>query len=142
MQGVGHIASTLKRCKHLGAFYELLIYLRTLKTPHPKMRSISIIPCFKLLNITTELGFIKNGKSNQIKEIAEVHVMLDGLFPPNPALSLRPQHYGMPWSLSFSLVGALLAHTAQTTNGTRESWKPIQKFLPQCDCSKLYKRTE
>ena len=42
--------------------------------PHSKIRSISIIPYFKLLNI---LGFIRNGKTKQIKEIAEIHVMCD-----------------------------------------------------------------
>ena len=31
-------------------------------------------PIFKLLNI---LGFIRNGKTKQIKEIAEIHVMCD-----------------------------------------------------------------
>ena len=60
--------------------------------------------------------------------------------PPPPPLSLWPQHYGIPLSQPFSRVGTLLAHTAQTTSGTRESWKPIQKFLRQRDCSKLYKR--
>ena len=43
--------------------------------------------------------------------------------PPRP-LSLWPQHYGIPLSQPFSRVGTLLAHTAQTTSGTRESWKP------------------
>ena len=34
------------------------------------------------LSYEHRLGFIRNGKNNQIKEIAEIHVMLDGLcFP-------------------------------------------------------------
>ena len=64
---------------------------KTLQMPHSKIRSISIIPYFKLLNI---LGFIRNGKTKQIKEIAEIHVMCDmtwisplhpALPPPSPA---------------------------------------------------------
>ena len=35
----------------------------------------------------------------------------------------------VPLSQDFSWVGTLLAHTAKTTSGTRESWKPIQKFF-------------
>ena len=66
------------------------------------MRSISIIPCYKLVNI---LGFIRNAKTKQIKEIAEIHVMCDMTeSPPTsfpPPLSLRPQHYGI--SSSFYL---------------------------------------
>ena len=42
--------------------------------PHSKIRSISIIPYFKLLNI---YAFIKNGKTKQIKELAEIRVMYD-----------------------------------------------------------------
>ena len=42
--------------------------------PHSKIRSISIIPYFKLFNI---LGFIRNGKTKQIKQIAEIQVMCD-----------------------------------------------------------------
>ena len=68
-----HIASTLKRCYSIAlGILKLLIYPRTLQTPHSKIRSISIIPYFKLLNI---LGIIRNGKTKQIKEIAEIHVM-------------------------------------------------------------------
>ena len=53
----------------------------------------------------------------------------------------RPLKIGstVPLSQYFSWVGTLLAHTAKTTSGTRESWKPIQSFLRQHDCSKLYK---
>ena len=101
------------------------------------MRSISIIPCFKLLNI---LGFIRNVKTKQIKEIAEIHVMCDmtEFLPPlPPPLPLRPQHYGI--SSYFNLfiyfffegggVGTLFAHTAQTTSGTWESWRPSERFF-------------
>ena len=52
-----------------------------------------------------------------------------------PLLLLRPQHYDISLA-SFSWVKTLLAHIAKTTSGTRESWKPIQKFLRQRDCSK------
>ena len=64
-----HIATTLKRCYSIAlGTLKLLIYSRTLQTPYSKIRSISIIPYFKLFNI---LGFIRNGKTKQIKEIAE-----------------------------------------------------------------------
>ena len=47
-----------------------------------------------------QLGFIRNGKIIQIKEIAEIPVMPDGLCTPPPphthTMSLRPQHYGIP----------------------------------------------
>ena len=76
-----------------------------------------------------QLGFIRNGKIIQIKEIAEIPVMPDGLCTPPPP----PTHT----NTFFSWVGTLLAHPAQTTSGTRESWKPIQKLLRQRDCSKL-----
>ena len=70
-----HIASTFIRCYSIAlGILELLIYSMTLQTPYSKIRSISIIPYFKLLNI---LGFIRNGKTKQIKEIAEIHVMCD-----------------------------------------------------------------
>ena len=70
-----HIASTLKRCSSIAlGILKLLIYSRTLQTPHSKIRSISIISYFKLLNI---LGFIRSGKTKQIKEIAEIHAMCD-----------------------------------------------------------------
>ena len=38
--------------------------------------------------------------------------------PPPPPSSFRTQHYRIPLSKSFSWVGILLAHTAQTTSGT------------------------
>ena len=43
----------------------------------------------------------------------------------------RPLKIGstVPLSQYFSWVGTLLAHTAKTTSGARESWKPIQKFF-------------
>ena len=70
-----HIASTLKRCYSIAlGILKMVIYSRTLHTPHSKIRSISIIPYFKLLNI---LGFIRNCKTKQIKEMAEIHVMCD-----------------------------------------------------------------
>ena len=73
-----HIASTLKRSYSIALgilkIVNIQMYSRTLQTPHSKIRSISIIPYFKLLNI---LSFIRNGKTRQIKEIAEIHVMSD-----------------------------------------------------------------
>ena len=70
-----HIASTLKRCYSiaLGILKIVNILKDFKKTPHSKIR-ISVIPYFKLLDI---LGFIRNGKTKQIKEIAEIHVMCD-----------------------------------------------------------------
>ena len=70
-----HIESTLKRCYSivLGILKSVNI-LKDFTTPHSKIRSISIIPYFKLLNI---LGFIRNGKTKQIREIAEIHIMCD-----------------------------------------------------------------
>ena len=81
-----HIASTLKRCYSIAlGILKLLI----------QIRSISVIPDFKLLNI---LGFIRNGKTKQIKEIAEIHVMCDMTWipPPSPSPSRAPpppRHY-------------------------------------------------
>ena len=52
------------------------------------------------------------------------------LFKACDPLIQRPLKIGstVPLSQDFSWVGPLLAHTAKTTSGTRESWKPIQKF--------------
>ena len=73
-----HIASTLKRSYSIALgilkIVNIQMYSRTSQTPHSKIRSISIIPYFELLNI---LSFIRNGKTRQIKEIAEIHVMSD-----------------------------------------------------------------
>ena len=49
-----------------------------------------------------QLGLIRNGKIIQIKEIAEIPVMPDGLcvlpppLRPTNTLSLRQLHYGIP----------------------------------------------
>ena len=49
-QGDDHIASTLKRCSNTRGILRIVNILKDLKTPHPKILSISIIPYFKLLN--------------------------------------------------------------------------------------------
>ena len=54
-------------------------------------------------------------------------------------LSLWPERYGIP--LSYLILG-IGSELYLLTRHTRESWKPIQKFLRQRDCSKLYKMTE
>ena len=84
MQGDDHIASTLKRCcSNARVILKIVNILMVLKTAHSTIRGISIIPSFKLL---MQLGFIRNGKIIQIKEIAEIPVMPDGLctLPPPP----------------------------------------------------------
>ena len=74
-----HIASTLKRCYSINlGILEIVNILKDFKknrlTPKYEVFQISIIPYFKLLDM---LGFIRNGKTKQIKEIAEIHVMCD-----------------------------------------------------------------
>ena len=73
-----HRASTLKRCYSIAlGILKIVNILKDFKkrlTPKYEVFLISFIPYFKLLDI---LGFIRNGKTKQIKEIAEIHVMCD-----------------------------------------------------------------
>ena len=74
-----HRASTLKRCYSIAlGILKNCQYTQGLKkkrlTPKYEVFQFSVIPYFKLLDI---LGFIRNGKTKQIKEIAEIHVMCD-----------------------------------------------------------------
>ena len=55
------LSLSLKRCYSIAlGILKIVNILKVLQTPHSKIRSISIIPYFKLLNI---LGFIRNGKT-------------------------------------------------------------------------------
>ena len=68
-----HIASTLKQCYSIALGILKNVNIRKdFTNASLQIQSISIIPYFKLLNM---LGFIRNGKTKHIKEIAEIHVM-------------------------------------------------------------------
>ena len=76
MQGDDRIASTLKRCcSNARVILKIVNILKVLKTPHPKFPPSSYL---------MQLGFIRNGKIIQIKEIAEIPVMPDGFRTPPP----------------------------------------------------------
>ena len=62
-----HIASTLKRCYSIAlGILKIVNILKDFTNASLQIRSISIIPYFKLLNV---LGFIRNDKTKQIKKL-------------------------------------------------------------------------
>ena len=101
-----------------------------------------------------QVGFIRNGKIIQIKEIAEIPVMPNGLCTPPPPPPPPPPHththcpFGHN-TLRYLYYNLFLGSTFTCPPCANDkwdkgiiSWKPIQKLLRQRDCSKLYKMTE
>ena len=79
MQGVDHIASMLKRCcSKTRGILRIINILEEFKRA-----SVQNTGSFNhsLFQVIIYMGFIRNGKTNQIKEFEEIHVMLDGLCP-------------------------------------------------------------
>ena len=131
MHGDDHIASTLKQCcSNARVIQKIVNILKVLKTPHPKIRSISIIPSFKLLNAT--ICFMRNGKIIQIKEIAEIPVMPDGLCTPPPVLHTLPVPSATTlWDtfiITFFLGRHFTCPPLQTTNGRGNHGSPSKSF--------------
>ena len=84
MQGDDHIASTLKRCcSNARVILKIVNIFKVLKTPHPKIRSISIIPSFKSLNATRlHLETVKLFKLKKLQKFLSCLTAFEPLSPP------------------------------------------------------------